>query len=97
MQPMRQGDVILLSIQEVIGEMIPYLILAEGEFIGHKHRITEGKAELFNKDGTLYLRVISETALVSHEEHHAIKIPQGYWMVKIQREYEPDGWRYVAD
>lgn len=26
-----------------------------------------------------------------------IAIPQGDCMVRIQREYEPEGWRYVAD
>ncbi len=97
MQAIRQGDVILLPVEEVTGEMIPHLTLAEGEVTGHKHRITEGKAELFYQDGTLYLRVISESALLTHEEHRAISIPQGHWMVKIQREYEPEGWRYVAN
>ncbi|MEH2014079.1 hypothetical protein [Nostoc sp.] len=43
------------------------------------------------------MRVFSESALLAHEEHKAISIPQGDWMVKIQREYEPEGWRYVAD
>lgn len=97
MQAIRQGDVILLSTQEVTGEMIPHLTLAEGEVTGHKHRITQGEAQLFHKDGTLYLLVLSETALLTHEEHQGIPIPQGHWMVKIQREYEPEGWRYVAD
>ncbi|WP_334782241.1 hypothetical protein [Nostoc sp.] len=97
MQAIRQGDVILLPVQQVEGEKIPHLTLAEGEVTGHKHRITEGKAELYEKDSTLYLRVFSETALLAHEEHKAISIPQGHWMVKIQREYEPEGWRYVAD
>ena len=71
--------------------------MATGEVTGHKHRICEGEAELLQKDGTLYLRVFSSTALLVHEEHEAILIPQGDWMVKIQREYEPEGWRYVAD
>jgi hypothetical protein len=71
--------------------------LAEGEVTGHKHCITEGKAELSDKDGTLFLRVFSESALLAHEEHKAISIPQGDWMVKIQREYEPEGWLSVAD
>ncbi|MGJ5630695.1 hypothetical protein [Nostoc sp. CALU 1950] len=97
MKPIRQGDVILLPVQQVEGQKIPHLILAEGEVTGHKHRITEGRAELSEKDGTLYLRVFSESALLAHEEHKAISIPQGDWMVKIQREYEPEGWRYVAD
>ncbi len=73
------------------------MTLAEGEVTGHKHRITEGKAELYSKNSTLYLRVFSENALLAHEEHQAVAIPQGHWMVKIQREYEPEGWRYVAD
>ncbi|MDZ8068878.1 MAG: hypothetical protein RMY64_25125 [Nostoc sp. DedQUE08] len=97
MQPIRQGDVILLPVQQVEGQKIPHLTLAEGEVTGHKHRITEGNAELYEKDSTLYLRVFSESALLAHEEHKAISIPQGDWIVKIQREYEPEGWRYVAD
>lgn len=97
MQPIRQGDVILLPVQQVEGEKLHHLTLAEGEVTGHKHRITQGQAALYEKQGVLYLSVISEAALLNHEEHQAISIPQGIWMVKIQREYEPEGWRYVAD
>ncbi|MDZ8025020.1 MAG: hypothetical protein RMY36_018310 [Nostoc sp. SerVER01] len=97
MQPIRQGDVILLPLQQVEGQKLPHLTLAEGEVTGHKHRITEGKAELYEKDSMLYLRVFSESALLTHKEHKAIPIPQGKWIVKIQREYKPEGWRYVAD
>ncbi|NES87286.1 MAG: hypothetical protein F6K10_41540, partial [Moorea sp. SIO2B7] len=67
------------------------------EVTGHSHRISNGQAELYEKDGTLYLRVLSDTATLIHEEHKQIEIPQGNWMVRIQREYEPMGWRYVAD
>ena|SRR4028118_1281506 len=105
MQPIRQGDVILLPVpqavsaaaQQELGQELPHLILAEGEVTGHKHRVSEGEAQLYEKDGTLYLRVISDTALLTHEEHKTISIPQGTWMVRIQREYEPQGWKYVAD
>jgi hypothetical protein len=105
MQPIRQGDVILLPVQQTVsapapqeqGQKLPHLTLAEGEVTGHSHRISEGQAELCEKGGTLYLRVLSETATLTHEEHKAIQIPQGSWMVWIQREYEPQGWRYVAD
>ena len=97
MQPLRQGDVILLPIQETQGEKLPHLTLAEGEVTGHRHRISEGTAELYEEKGVLMLRVISQTALLTHEEHKAISIPQGSWMVRIQREYEPEGWRYVTD
>lgn len=97
MQPMRQGDVILTPAPQIEGEKLTHLTLAEGEVTGHKHQISEGEAELYEKNGTLYLHVLSETATLTHEEHQAITIPQGDWMVRIQREYEPAGWRYVED
>ncbi|MGK7874188.1 MAG: hypothetical protein AB4426_13000 [Xenococcaceae cyanobacterium] len=97
MQPIRQGDVILQPVEQTLGKTLPHLTLAEGEVTGHSHRISEGQAQLYEKDGTLYLRVLSETATLTHEEHKQIKIPQGSWMVRVQREYEPLGWRYVAD
>ncbi|MBA3920783.1 MAG: hypothetical protein H0X31_03350 [Nostocaceae cyanobacterium] len=98
MQPIRQGDVILVPVGSVAGEEspLPHLILAFGES-GHKHQITTGVASLSERDGVMYLSVLSPQALLSHEEHQAIAIPHGTWMVKIQREYEPKGWRYVAD
>lgn len=97
MQPIRQGDVILLPVQQTQGQKLTHLILAEGEVTGHSHRISNGEAELYEKDGTLYLRVVSKEATLIHEEHKAISIPQGSWTIRIQREYEPAGWRYVAD
>lgn len=98
MKPMRQGDVLLLSIAAPIdAAKLPHLTLATGEVTGHRHQIIDGQAELLERDGTLYLRVLSETATLSHEEHRAIAIPCGTWMIRIQREYEPEGWRFVAD
>ncbi|GAB1543847.1 hypothetical protein NUACC21_65230 [Scytonema sp. NUACC21] len=99
MNPLRQGDVLLIPTkqQKSSGKKLPHLTVAEGEVTGHKHRITEGFAQLYEEDGTLYLQVLSETALLSHEEHKEIEVPRGVWMVRIQREYEPAGWRYVAD
>lgn len=97
MQPIRQGDVILVPVQQTEGEQLLHLTLAEGEVTGHSHRISQGEAELYEKNGTLYLRVVSKDATLTHEEHQPISIPQGNWMVRIQREYEPSGWRYVAD
>lgn len=100
MNPIRQGDVLLVALpfnEDVNGKKLPHLTLAEGEVTGHRHRISDGKAELYERDGTLYLRVLSSEATLTHEEHKAVTIPTGNWIVRIQREYEPDGWRYVAD
>jgi hypothetical protein len=97
----RQGDVLLLlnsPIGNDHGLKLPHLVLAEGEVTGHKHQITVGQAELYEKDGVLLLRVLSETATLTHEEHKPIQIPQGTWIVRIQREYEPQReWRHVED
>ncbi len=89
MQPIRQGDVILTPTNEILGEKLPHVILAEGEVTGHSHRISEGRAELYERDGILYLLVLSRTATLRHEEHHAVAIPRGKWTVRIQREYSP--------
>lgn len=100
MKPIRQGDVILKPLPSTVpslGHQLPHLTLAEGEVTGHSHRISNGQAELFEKEGTLYLRVLSPQATLIHEEHNTLLIPQGIWQVQIQREYEPEGWRYVAD
>lgn len=94
----RQGDVILISCDDKIeGKTLPHLTLALGEVTGHSHQIVSGDAKLVERDGSMWLKVASETATLSHEEHAAIQVPQGTWLVQIQREYEPDGWRYVAD
>jgi hypothetical protein len=94
----RQGDVLIIpSNTPAAGTKLPHLTLAEGEVTGHRHRISNGEAELFERDGILYLKVLSPTAILTHEEHAEVTIPQGNWEIKIQREYSPEGWRYVAD
>ncbi|MEM9135758.1 MAG: hypothetical protein AAGB01_00205 [Cyanobacteria bacterium P01_F01_bin.42] len=98
--PLRQGDVLLVPLarpQQTFGPALDHLTLAEGEVTGHRHRISDGQAELYERDGTLFLKVLSTQATLTHEEHSAVTIPRGNWIVRIQREYEPDGWRYVAD
>lgn len=76
---------------------LPHLTLAEGEVTGHRHRISDGKAELYENSGVLYLKVLSESATLTRVEHKPIQIPQGNWMVRREREYEPLCWRYVAE
>jgi len=66
-------------------------ILAEGEATGHKHEIVEGDIELFEVEGTLYLRVKSEEAKLAHPEHKTIAIEKGTYEVDHQREYVPEG------
>lgn len=96
----RQGDVLLVwaePLSTYYELKLPHRVLARGESTGHEHKITSGQAVLIEKGPMLFLRVLSETATLSHEEHQPIQIPQGTWMVRIQREYEPTGLRLVAD
>lgn len=97
LKPLRQGDVLLIPTHRVKGERLSHLTLAEGEVTGHRHRISQGKAELYQKDSVLYLSVVSDIATLSHEEHQAIQIPKGSWMIRIQREYQTFGWHSVMD
>lgn len=67
----------------------PDLILAEGEHTGHAHRIVcdDNAAELYEKDGVLYLKV-NEQVEVSHEEHCTKPIAPGMYEVGFQREFD---------
>lgn len=93
----RQGDVIIKKVDGIKGKMLKHLTLAEGEMTGHAHRITEGEAELYEHEGTLFLKVKSDKATLTHEEHSRIELPKGDFQISIQREYSPDGWRNVSD
>ena len=84
----QQGDVILKKVALIKGEKLNHLILAEGEHTGHKHKITEGEAELYEYEGTLFLKVISESATLTHEEHHAQVIEKGDYQISIVKEYD---------
>jgi hypothetical protein len=84
----QQGDVLVIKVEKVIGKKLKHLTLAEGEVTGHSHKITEGEAELYEENGVLYLRVNSEKAVLTHEEHHAVEIPKGDYKIGIVREYD---------
>jgi len=87
----RHGDIIIKQISYIDAKMrkLDHLILAKGEATGHKHEIVEGKAELFEEYGVLYLRVNSEEAKVGHAEHKTIAVSKGIYEIKHQREHVP--------
>ena len=89
----RQGAVVLKRIEAIPGaedeKVLPHLTLAEGEVTGHRHRITQGQAQLYQLAvGVMYLRVLSEFARLYHEEHEEIDLPKGDYEVLIEREYD---------
>ena len=98
----RHGEVIILNMKGESkipkgAKRLNHLVLAEGEVTGHAHRISQGKAELYEKEGILYLKVLDNEAVLTHEDHDAITLPKGDFEIKIQREYRPGGWNAVKD
>jgi len=70
----------------VRGEKLAHLTLAEGEATGHAHRVTDGVAALYEFEDKKYLQIQSELAMLTHEEHKALQIPEGNYEIKIQKD-----------
>ena len=88
----QQGDVLIESAEiPKLAKKVKSngrLILAEGEATGHAHAIVETeKAELFEKDGRLWLGVKEQTD-VTHEEHGTVTLPPGDFEIRRVQEYD---------
>jgi hypothetical protein len=58
---------------------------------GHAHAIADAGAELLTGDvEERFLRIVSDFAILTHEEHAPITLPRGAYLVVRQREYTPD-------
>jgi len=84
----QQGDVLIKKADGVKGKKLGHLTLAEGEATGHHHTVTKGAAELYEEEGTLYLKVMSDEIELTHQEHEMITIPKGEYEIGIVREYD---------
>ncbi|MFA6636910.1 MAG: hypothetical protein WCV56_07425 [Candidatus Omnitrophota bacterium] len=84
----QQGDVLIKRTCGVRGKKLNHLTLAEGEATGHHHTVTKGDAELYEEKGILYLKVISDEAELTHQEHQMVTLPKGVYEVDIVREYD---------
>ena len=84
----QQGDVLIQNVLEVEGKKLNHLILAKGEVTGHCHEITSGEAELYDHEGTLFLKVKSDEAILTHQEHGVITLPKGNYKIGIVREFD---------
>lgn len=111
----RQGDVILklvkvdlnliLKLVKVdLKDQLPVatkeVVLAEGEVTGHRHMISTG-AHLFKFDDKMYVKIVEPLAVLRHEEHHRIDLPQceedEAYEIVIQRTYSNKRTRAVLD
>lgn len=96
----RHGDVLIQTVKDIPSgaKSRPGAILMRGEMTGHSHRIKEaGACELYELNGTLYMKILTDTATLVHEEHHAISLAKGLYRVWQQREYTPQEIRRVID
>jgi hypothetical protein len=99
----RHGDILLtkLNVEERPGRWgrIPEdvengkRILARGEKTGHAHVVTEEATDLysafFGGDQVTVLEVKEETQ-ITHEEHAAVTLEPGFYMMELGRRYDPN-------
>jgi hypothetical protein len=101
----RQGDILFIKTNKEPKKnmkMADHGRIAEGEVTGHHHSIQ--KLDLSNVDcfvdgsgEIVTVAVKQDTATVTHQEHGPITLTKGNWEIRRQREYQPEGWRRVAD
>lgn len=85
----QQGDVLVKKVNKIpAGMKLDHVTLAKGEATGHHHTITQGKAEIIEVGEKWYLRVLSEEAILTHQEHKEITIPKGEYEIGIVQEYD---------
>lgn len=73
--------------------------VALGEVTGHHHTFVEGDVALYTdapelsditvNDMGILVEVTSPEAVIAHQEHAPITIPQGTYIRTMQREYSP--------
>ena len=89
-----------------------HAIVAFGEVTGHKHQVnmkdmaaeagvtlSMGYNQQAGVDVPEGFAVIDAPVTITHEEHDPVKLPPGYYMVRIVREFDHIAGRsqYVAD
>lgn len=76
----QHGDVLIHEVQAIPAEARPVVrrVLAEGEATGHAHRLLDdADVEVYEHEGTLFLRVGAGGAGLMHKEHGLGTLPPG--------------------
>lgn len=97
-QDYRHGDVILVALDKLPKTSLKKVasgkdyVLAEGEVTGHKHVITAErgtKVEILKDDnGRYYLKVNDKAATLTHQEHNALTVEPGIYLVGKEQEHD---------
>lgn len=102
MKNYRQGDVMMLGVAEIPPDAKQVkrdgrIVLAVGTSKGQAHAIEDAHVELFDRNGTMYLRIAKKEAKLVHDEHRVLKIAPGLYEVRRQLEHTPEAARVVFD
>jgi hypothetical protein len=98
MKWIRHGDVIMEEVGEpdCVMKDVENVVLAEGEVTGHQHVLT-GNLQYGEDGGQRYVTCHGE-AVLQHQEHDTLNIPDGSYRVVMQREVDLIGEvRQVTD
>jgi hypothetical protein len=100
----RHGDVLLVPVEQVEGELVSHngsYPLAFGEITNHSHQLRVKNPEhmkVYQQGATLYV-VLMEVGTLTHEEHSTIEIQPGTYRRDMEREfdYALESMRQVID
>lgn len=107
-----QGDISIITLTEnqlpkdLIFKKLDKVVVAEGETTGHKHLLVADRflagadlsdCEIAQDANGFYIRVISGSATLKHEEHDLQVIPIGVHYLGRQWEYDEISERKVQD
>lgn len=94
----RQGDLLIVAAPNPTrgkhARPITDGVIQEGEATGHAHRLANGEAWV--DAGNTFI-TSTGSAVLTHDEHDTITLPEGNYRVIRQREYTPEGERVVRD
>jgi len=101
----RQGDIYFVKLDRDadLQEAKPVKsgVIARGETTGHAHRVSNASlvagALLCLLREAMFLRTPEEGAVIVHEEHGPITLPQGVYAVQHQQEFDGLAFRRVWD
>lgn len=104
-----QGDILISRIDSLPDGLVEQQATKEGHIVahsetGHHHTLPSKGVQMFsaaNDPMSLYVVVTDEHADLVHnrsyDTHEALRLKQGTYHIRRQREYIPEGWRRVAD
>ena len=108
-----QGDLLIERVEDIepsgailAADQTGAVVLAEGEFTGHRHAIFD-RVTMFREDALArdipaglyvgHVKVAEGSAVVQHQEHAPITLREGTYRVRRQRELEPRDATLVSD